>query len=66
MTISWRRTLHGLSRTMLIILLGTCIVWLVYTTVKLYGITGYIAIVAVVLFLFVWTWAHRDVAHDTE
>jgi hypothetical protein len=51
---------------MLFILLGICLAWLIYATVTLYGITGYIAIVAVVLFLVVWTWAHRDEMAERE
>jgi hypothetical protein len=51
---------------MLFILLGICIAWLIYATVTLYGMTGYITIVAVVLFLFVWTWAHRDAMAESE
>ena len=60
MRLSWRRSLHVLSMTALFILLGACIVWLLYAAVVLYGFTGYVAIAGITLFLVIWDRLHRD------
>jgi hypothetical protein len=60
MTIPWRRLVHGLSVTMVFLVLSACIVYASYAAVVLYGLTGYIAITTVVLFIWLWSWLHPD------
>jgi hypothetical protein len=63
MTVLWRRIVHGLSVTTLFLVLSACLVWVFYAAVILYGLSAYIAIAAIVLFVWVWTWCHTDETH---
>ena len=60
MTIPWRQLVYGLSVTTVFLVLSACIVYACYAAVVLYGLTGYIAIAAIVLFMWLWTWIHPD------
>jgi hypothetical protein len=51
MTVLWRRIVHGLSVTTLFLVLSACLVWVFYAAVILYGLSAYIAIAAIVLFV---------------
>ena len=62
MTTSWRRSFHLFSVTALFIVISASVVWLIYAAILLYGVTGYAAVTAVVWFLLIWTWFHKDLA----
>ena len=44
------------------IVISASVVWLIYAAILLYGVTGYAAVTAVVWFLLIWTWFHKDLA----
>ncbi len=62
MTMSWGSLLHVLTVTALFIVVGGSAVWLVHAAVLLYGIIGYAVATAIVSFLLIWTWVHKDLA----
>jgi hypothetical protein len=56
--------MHGLSVTVVFLVLSTCVVYACYAAVVLYGLTGYIAIAAIALFIWLWSWVHPDQAYN--
>ena len=56
--------MHGLSVTVVFLVLSTCVVYACYAAVVLYGLTCYIAIAAIALFIWLWSWVHPDQAYN--